>query len=145
MFLACQKSKVTIKLKFYYSNLKNAVETAKIAIDSCYVPRQFLTPLPSIDFREIRGLVTTTPQECDPNGYPDNSKNRDRDLPIMGKIVQKLCSTVFRSQNIGSPVLFDWYSTTFVRCQCFDKHGRLDNKTILKTISLFQNSLVARL
>jgi hypothetical protein len=58
MFLACQKSKVTIKLKFYYSNLKNAVETAKIAVDSCYVPRQFLMPLPSIDFREIRGLET---------------------------------------------------------------------------------------
>ena len=36
---------------------KNAVETAKIAVDSCYVLRQFLTPLPSIDFREIRGLV----------------------------------------------------------------------------------------
>jgi hypothetical protein len=57
MFLACPKSKVTIKLKFYYSNLKNAVETAKIAIDSCYVLRQFLTSLPSIDFREIRGLI----------------------------------------------------------------------------------------
>ena len=57
MFLACQKSKVTMKLKFYYSNLKNAVETAKIAVDSCYVLRQFLTPLPSIDFREIRGLI----------------------------------------------------------------------------------------
>ena len=56
MFLACQKSKVTIKLKFYYSSLKNAVETVKIAIDSCYVLRQFLTPFPSIDFREIRGL-----------------------------------------------------------------------------------------
>jgi hypothetical protein len=64
MFLACQKSKVTIKLsfitvnkiKFYYSNLKNAVETAKIAVASCYVLRQFLTPLPSIDFREIRGM-----------------------------------------------------------------------------------------
>ena len=56
MFLACQKSKVTIKLKFYYSNLKNAMETVKIAVDSCYVLRQFLTPLPSIDFREIRGL-----------------------------------------------------------------------------------------
>ena len=51
------KSKVTIKLKFYYSNLKNAVETSKIAVDSCYVLRQFLTSLPSIDFREIRGLV----------------------------------------------------------------------------------------
>jgi hypothetical protein len=57
MFLACPKPKVTIKLKFYYSNLKNAVETAKIAVDSCYVIRQFLTSLPSIDFREIRGLV----------------------------------------------------------------------------------------
>ena len=57
MFLACQKSKVTIKLKFYYSNLKNAVETSKIAVDSCYVLRQFLTPLPSIDFMEIRGLM----------------------------------------------------------------------------------------
>ena len=45
------------KLKFYYSNLKNAVETVKITVDSCYVLRQFLTPLPSIDFREIRGLV----------------------------------------------------------------------------------------
>ena len=56
MFLACQQSKVTIKLNCYYSNLKNAVETAKIAVDSCYVLRQFLTPLPSIDFREIRGL-----------------------------------------------------------------------------------------
>ena len=33
------------------------METAKIAVDSCYVLRQFLTPLPSIDFREIRGLV----------------------------------------------------------------------------------------
>ena len=57
VFLACQKSKVTIKLKFYYNNLKNVVETAKIAVDSCYVPLQFLTPLPSIDFREIRGLA----------------------------------------------------------------------------------------
>ena len=57
MFLACPKSKVTIKLKFYYSNLKNAVETAKIAVDSCYVLRQFLTSLPLIDFREIRGLL----------------------------------------------------------------------------------------
>jgi hypothetical protein len=34
----------------------NAVETAKIVVDSCYVQQQFLTPLPSIDFREIRGL-----------------------------------------------------------------------------------------
>ena len=59
MFLACHKSKVTIKLKFYYSNLKNAVETVKIAVDRCYILRQFLTPLPSIDFREIRGLVLT--------------------------------------------------------------------------------------
>jgi hypothetical protein len=57
MFLACQKSKVTIKLKIYYSNLKNAVETVKIAEDNCYVLLQFLTPLPSIDFREIRGLM----------------------------------------------------------------------------------------
>jgi hypothetical protein len=57
MFLACQQSKaVTIKLNFYYSNLKNAVETAKIAVGSCYVLRQFLTPLPLIDFRGIRGL-----------------------------------------------------------------------------------------
>ena len=63
MFLACQQSKVTIKLNFYYSNMKNAVETAKIAVetakiavDSSYVLRQFLTPLPSNDFREIRGL-----------------------------------------------------------------------------------------
>jgi hypothetical protein len=62
MFLACQKSKVTIKLKFYYSNLENAVETAKIAVDSCYVLRQFLTPLPSIDFREIRGLIPALPR-----------------------------------------------------------------------------------
>jgi hypothetical protein len=44
------------KIKVYYSNLKNAVETDKIAVDSCYVLRQFLTPLPLIDFREIRGL-----------------------------------------------------------------------------------------
>jgi hypothetical protein len=49
--------------------LKNAVETAKIAVDSCYVLLQFLmplpwidfllqflTPLPLIDFREIQGL-----------------------------------------------------------------------------------------
>jgi hypothetical protein len=58
MFLACQKSKVTIKLKFItVLNLKNAVETDKIAVDSCYVLRQFLTPLQSIGFREIRGLV----------------------------------------------------------------------------------------
>jgi hypothetical protein len=33
------------------------VETVKIAVDSCYVLRHFLTPLPSIDFREIRGLL----------------------------------------------------------------------------------------
>ena len=57
MFLACHKSEVTIKLKFYYSNFKNAVETVKIAVDRCYILRQFLTPLPSIDFREIRGLL----------------------------------------------------------------------------------------
>ena len=65
MFLACPKSKVTIKLKFYYSNLKNAVETAKIAVDSCYVLRQFLTSLPSIDFREIRGLPLTQGKNMD--------------------------------------------------------------------------------
>jgi hypothetical protein len=59
MFLACHKSKVTIQLKFYYSNLKNALETVKIAVDRCYILRRFLTPLPSIDFREIRGLVLT--------------------------------------------------------------------------------------
>ena len=64
MFLACPKSKVTIKLKFYYSNLKNAVETAKIAVDSCYVLRQFLTSLPLIDFREIRGLSCNAPQSA---------------------------------------------------------------------------------
>jgi hypothetical protein len=29
MFLACQQSKVAIKFKFYYSNLKNALETFK--------------------------------------------------------------------------------------------------------------------
>jgi hypothetical protein len=57
MFLACQQSKETIKLNFYYSNLKNAVETAQIAVDSCYVLWQFLTPLPLFDFREIQGLV----------------------------------------------------------------------------------------
>jgi hypothetical protein len=34
MFLACQKSKVTIKLKFYYSNLKNAMAIFNaIAVD----------------------------------------------------------------------------------------------------------------
>jgi hypothetical protein len=48
---------ITIKLNFYYNNFKNAVETAKIAVDSCYVLQQFLTPLPSIDFWEIRGLL----------------------------------------------------------------------------------------
>jgi hypothetical protein len=64
MFLAFQKSKVTTKLKFYYSNLKNAVETVKIAVDSCYVLRQFLTLLPSIDFREIRGLLPTVSNIC---------------------------------------------------------------------------------
>jgi hypothetical protein len=32
------------------------VETAKIAVESCCILRQFLTPLPSIDLREIRGL-----------------------------------------------------------------------------------------
>jgi hypothetical protein len=56
MFLACQQwIQSNNKLKFLII-WKNAVETSKIAVDSCYVPRQFLTPLPSIDFREIRGL-----------------------------------------------------------------------------------------
>jgi hypothetical protein len=49
--------KKTLK-KYVDMFIENAVETAKIAVDSCYVLRQFLTPLPSIDFREIRGLVT---------------------------------------------------------------------------------------
>jgi hypothetical protein len=62
MFLACQQSKVTIKLNFYYR--KNDVEIAKIAVDSCYVLRQFLTPLPSIDFREIRGLILPSRQRA---------------------------------------------------------------------------------
>jgi hypothetical protein len=44
------------KLKFLLI-WKNAVETAKIAVDSCYILRQFLTPLPSNDFREIQGLL----------------------------------------------------------------------------------------
>jgi hypothetical protein len=56
MFLACQQSKVTINLIFFKLIWKDAVETAKIAVDRCYVLRQFLTPLPSIDFREIQGL-----------------------------------------------------------------------------------------
>jgi hypothetical protein len=72
MFLACPKSKVTIKLKFYYSNLKNAVETAKIAVDSCYVLRQFLTSLPLIDFREIRGLGYTPIYHNKPYGIYHN-------------------------------------------------------------------------
>jgi hypothetical protein len=56
MFLACQQSmQSNNKLKFLLI-WKNAVETAKITVDSCYVLRQFLTPLPSIDFREIRVL-----------------------------------------------------------------------------------------
>ena len=50
--------KKTLK-KYVDMFIENAVETAKIAVDSCYVLRQFLTPLPSIDFREIRGLVET--------------------------------------------------------------------------------------
>jgi hypothetical protein len=83
MFLACQKSKVTIKLKFYYSNLKNAVETVKIAVDSCYVLRQFLTPLPSIDFREIRGLVCNYPECASTQGklksLPDHGGNQTCD------------------------------------------------------------------
>jgi hypothetical protein len=33
------------------------METVKIAVDRCYVLRQFLSPLPWIDFREIRGLI----------------------------------------------------------------------------------------
>jgi hypothetical protein len=45
------------KLNKFLLIWKNAVETAKIAVDSSYVLRQFLTPLPSIDFREIRGLI----------------------------------------------------------------------------------------
>ena len=87
MFLACPKSKVTIKLKFYYSNLKNAVETAKIAVDSCYVLRQFLTSLPSIDFREIRGLVRRV------DSYPsDNLKliRRKPDFPEISYLYQSL-------------------------------------------------------
>ena len=40
------------------------MKTAKIAVDSCYVLRQFLTPLPSIDFREIRGLTVTQGLAC---------------------------------------------------------------------------------
>ena len=83
MFLACQKSKVTIKLKFYYSNLKDAVETVKIAVDSCYVLRQFLTPLPSIDFREIRGLVCNYPECASTPGklksLPDHGGNQTCD------------------------------------------------------------------
>jgi hypothetical protein len=47
------------------------VETAKIAVDSCNVPRQFLTQLPSIDFREIRGLVITFADAID-TVYPIN-------------------------------------------------------------------------
>ena len=61
MFLACQQSKVTIKSNNKFKFLliwKNAVETSKIAVDSCYVLLQFLTPLPSIDFREIWGLAS---------------------------------------------------------------------------------------
>jgi hypothetical protein len=100
MFLACQKSKITIKLKFYYSNLKNAVETAKIAVDSCYVLRQFLTPLPSIDFREIRGLVhgsSTTVQnrvQC-----KENSTRSNENLSI-----SKLINTAINVKLLKSKV-----------------------------------------
>jgi hypothetical protein len=59
MFLACQQSKVTIKLIFYYTVIwKNAVETDKIAVVTYNSTALFnLTPLPSIYFREIRGQL----------------------------------------------------------------------------------------
>ena len=93
MFLACQQSKVTIKLNFYYR--KNDVEIAKIAVDSCYVLRQFLTPLPSIDFREIRGLILPSRQRALARNvedllvfyrqaFPQNEKWTPLDAPILG-------------------------------------------------------------
>jgi hypothetical protein len=58
MFLACQQSKVTINLNFYYSNLKKCRGNCQnCRRQLLYVLRQFLMPLPSIDFREIRGLM----------------------------------------------------------------------------------------
>ena len=49
-------------LEFYRGNCrrgrKNAVETAKIAVDSCYVSTAIFNAItPWIDFREIRGLL----------------------------------------------------------------------------------------
>ena len=57
------------------------METVKIAVKSCYVLLQFLSSLPSIDFREIRGLVITVPPRC-PVKLRSNGDESARDLEV---------------------------------------------------------------
>ena len=68
------------------------METAKIAVDSCYVLRQFLTPLPSIDFREIRGLIRG-------HHFPScQLQSLGKNVPQNGNFHAKLlCTQIFTS------------------------------------------------
>jgi hypothetical protein len=115
MFQACQKSKVTIKLKFYYSNLKNAVETVKIAVDSCYVLRQFLTQLLSIDFREIRRLLQLQLQDS----------LFLLTWPEITDIIYSIFFVVSSRWNMASTVNSELYNTTLLIAKFENKVGRL--------------------
>jgi hypothetical protein len=90
------------------------VETAKIAVDSCYVLRQFLTPLPLIDFREFRGLVYTSKY---PSEAPALMKYGDivRDLASRGHnwfFYDTIVTVVTMGRNsLGTMVSFPACST----------------------------------
>jgi hypothetical protein len=71
--------------------IENAVETAKIAVDSCYVLRQFLTPLPSINFREIRGLIVKH-TKCEINVFRSFSQQKQLAEHRSHCVFYQLCS-----------------------------------------------------
>jgi hypothetical protein len=66
--LVSTKKKHLKKYVNHVSSLSTIQSNNKFAVDSGYVLRQFLTPLPSIDFREIRGLIVLY-QSCSLTSY----------------------------------------------------------------------------
>ena len=65
------------------------METVNIAVDSCYVLQQFLTPLPSIDFREIRGLVVSDIRYNTDANVVNGLKN-DSSYEFIGEVILKI-------------------------------------------------------
>ena len=111
------------------------METAKIAVDSCYVLRQFLTPLPLIDFREFRGLVPLMTY-CDmvtlnlPESWLSkfvNLENRAKKIIANGLSIENddLNIRDFYSTRIFNAVIVVFKSLNGLSCEPFNDYFQI--------------------